>query len=213
MKAGTAHTVPLSVPAYEILSKLNAFRVTPLVFPHLDSRMPPSVNAPRALLKRMNLDITLHGFRASFKSWATDRTVFQRKVIEMSLAHKIGNEVEQSYLKTTAFNKRSHLMQAWQTTATVTIKAMLSAFMHSHVQTCYIESSELTDIFDCVILCARGRYWFEQIRPKESLKSLDDVLIQYFHSNRIHVSSPFIEYHFDVRFMGLVGAYSGTDAA
>lgn len=113
MKAGVAHIVPLSSRAYELLTELNEFRISPLVFPHPDSRKPLSVNAPRALLKRMNLDITLHGFRASFKSWATDRTNFQREVIEMSLAHKVGNQVEQSYLRTTAIEKRRSLMQAW----------------------------------------------------------------------------------------------------
>ena len=77
------------------------------------SGKPYSVNAPRALLKRMGRDETLHGFRATFKSWATDKTMTQREVIEMALAHKIGNEVEASYLRTSAIEKRRELMEHW----------------------------------------------------------------------------------------------------
>ena len=58
-------------------------------------------------------DETLHGFRATFKSWATDKTTIQREVIEMALAHKVGNEVEASYLRTSAIEKRRELMEQW----------------------------------------------------------------------------------------------------
>lgn len=83
------------------------------VFCHPDSLKPYSVNAPRALLKRMDRDETLHGFRATFKSWATDKTMIQREVIEMALAHKVGNDVEASYLRTSAIGKRLDLMERW----------------------------------------------------------------------------------------------------
>ena len=61
----------------------------------------------------MGRDETLYGFRATFKSWATDKTMTQREVIEMALAHKIGNEVEASYLRTSAIEKRRELMEQW----------------------------------------------------------------------------------------------------
>ena len=50
------------------------------VFCYPDSLKPYSVNAPRALLNRMDRDETLHGFRATFKAWATDKTMIQREV-------------------------------------------------------------------------------------------------------------------------------------
>jgi len=113
MKAGVQHTVPLSERALEILTSLHETKKSDFVFPHPDTLKPLSVNAPRALLKRMGLDVTLHGFRATFKSWATDNTNFQREVIELALAHKIGNEVEASYLRTSAVEKRRALMEQW----------------------------------------------------------------------------------------------------
>jgi len=113
MKAGREHIVPLSKRAMEILAPLYEIRKGDFIFVHPEKLKTFSVNAPRALLKRMGRDETLHGFRATFKSWATDRTSFQREVIEMALAHKIGNDVEASYLRTTAKEKRLGLMEAW----------------------------------------------------------------------------------------------------
>jgi len=113
MKAGLEHIIPLSNRAFQIVKGLEPIKQCEFVFPHLPSRKPLSVNAPRALLKRMGRDETFHGFRATFKSWATDKTNVQREVIEMALAHKIGNEVEASYLRTTAIEKRYDLMERW----------------------------------------------------------------------------------------------------
>jgi integrase len=112
MKAGREHIVPLSKRALEILKPLAEIHLSEFVFAHPNQK-PFSVNAPRALLKRMGRDETFHGFRATFKSWATDKTNVQREVIEMALAHKIGNEVEASYLRTTAIEKRCDLMERW----------------------------------------------------------------------------------------------------
>lgn len=113
MKAGREHIIPLSDRALEIVQEQSELKRSEFIFPYSDSLKPFSVNAPRALLKRMGRAETLHGFRATFKSWATDRTNFQREVIEMALAHKIGNDVEASYLRTSAKEKRRSLMQAW----------------------------------------------------------------------------------------------------
>ena len=113
MKAGREHIVPLSKRVMETLSPLYELRKGDFIFVHPDKLTTFSVNAPRALLKRMGKDETLHGFRATFKSWATDKTNFQREVIEMALAHKVGNEVEASYLRTSAIEKRRELMEHW----------------------------------------------------------------------------------------------------
>ncbi|MGB0906783.1 MAG: tyrosine-type recombinase/integrase [Maricaulaceae bacterium] len=113
MKGGREHIVPLSKRVIEILTPLHELHQGDFIFVHSDKLTTFSVNAPRALLKRMGKDETLHGFRATFKSWATDKTNFQREVIEMSLAHKIGSEVEASYLRTSAIEKRRELMERW----------------------------------------------------------------------------------------------------
>lgn len=113
MKGGREHIVPLSDRALEIVKECFEVRQCELLFPNPRSLKPLSVDAPRALLKRMGRDETLHGFRATFKSWATDKTMTQREVIEMALAHKIGNDVEASYLRTSAIEKRRELMERW----------------------------------------------------------------------------------------------------
>jgi len=56
---------------------------------------------------------TVHGFRASFRTWAGEQTDFPREIIEMCLAHTIGNAVEQSYWHGDPLEKRRKLMEAW----------------------------------------------------------------------------------------------------
>ena len=89
MKAGREHIVPLSKRALEILAPLHELRQGEFIFVYTDKLKTFSVDAPRALLKRMGKDETLHGFRATFKSWATDKTLTQREVIEMALEHMV----------------------------------------------------------------------------------------------------------------------------
>jgi integrase len=66
------------------------------------------------LLRRMGRgDLTAHGFRATFKTWASERTSFQNEIIETALAHAIGGKVEQAYMRGDMFEKRRRLMQQW----------------------------------------------------------------------------------------------------
>ena len=114
MKGGLEHTVPLCSRALEIIEWSKGLPPSELIFPHPDSRKMLSVNATRALLIRMGRKgITTHGWRATFKTWATAQTNFQREVIEMAMAHKVGDEAEQAYLRETAHAKRRLLMQDW----------------------------------------------------------------------------------------------------
>ena len=71
------------------------------------------------LLRRMGLDnLTVHGFRATFKTWASERSNFQNEIIEASLAHVTGGKVEQAYMRGDLFEKRRRLMQRWATFCT-----------------------------------------------------------------------------------------------
>jgi integrase len=66
------------------------------------------------LLRRMEItDLTVHGFRATFKTWASERTSFQNEIVEAALAHTIGDKVEQAYRRGDLFEKRRRLMQQW----------------------------------------------------------------------------------------------------
>jgi integrase len=57
--------------------------------------------------------LTGHGFRATFKTWATERTNFPREVIEAALAHVAGDKIEAAYQRGDLFDKRRRLMTAW----------------------------------------------------------------------------------------------------
>ena len=71
------------------------------------------------LMRRMGRDdLTAHGFRATFKTWASERTSFQNEIVETALAHMIGDKVEQAYRRGDLFEKRRRLMQQWATFCT-----------------------------------------------------------------------------------------------
>ena len=84
------------------------------VFPGKRSGAPLSNMAMLELLKRMaRTDITVHGFRSTFKDWASERTSYPREVTEMALAHTIGDQVEAAYRRGDLFEKRQQLMAEW----------------------------------------------------------------------------------------------------
>ena len=58
-------------------------------------------------------NITVHGFRSTFRDWAAERTHFPREIAEMALAHAVANAVEQAYRRSDLFDKRRKLMDAW----------------------------------------------------------------------------------------------------
>ena len=65
------------------------------------------------LLRRMDVDVTVHGFRSSFRDWAREETSFPREVAEAALAHTVGNAIERAYRRGDALEKRRRLMDAW----------------------------------------------------------------------------------------------------
>ena len=66
------------------------------------------------LLKRMGrTEITVHGFRSSFRDWASESTAHPRDVVEMALSHAVGNKVEAAYRRGDLFKKRARLVADW----------------------------------------------------------------------------------------------------
>jgi len=66
-----------------------------------------------AVCRRMKVAAVPHGFRSSFRDWASERTNVPRDVAEMALAHAISSKVEAAYRRGDLFEKRRKLMQAW----------------------------------------------------------------------------------------------------
>ena len=66
------------------------------------------------LLRGMQPGLTVHGFRSSFRDWASEATTHPRDVVEMALAHAVGNKVEAAYRRGDLFEKRAALMADWE---------------------------------------------------------------------------------------------------
>lgn len=65
------------------------------------------------VLRRMQVDATVHGSRSAFRGWAGERTSFPREVAEAALVHLVGDEVERAYRRGDALEKRRELMEVW----------------------------------------------------------------------------------------------------
>ena len=118
MKAEREHRVPLSEPALAVLSEMSAMRTSPdpstLVFPGQSEGRPLSDMTLTAVLRRMGRgDLTAHGFRSTFKDWASETTAYPAEVSEMALAHTINSKVEAAYRRSDLFEKRRKLMAEW----------------------------------------------------------------------------------------------------
>ena len=114
MKAGREHRVPLSSRAISILQKLEKIKLGEFVFPGQVRHKPLSNMAMEMVLRRMKLqNVTVHGFRSSFRDWAGNATNFPRELAETALAHVIGDKAEQAYRRSDAIEKRRKLMEAW----------------------------------------------------------------------------------------------------
>jgi integrase len=113
-KTGAAHRVPLSDAALAILEQVRPLAdASDIVFPGLRRGQPLSDGALLRLLARMGVDVTAHGFRATFKTWASERTGYAREVVEAALSHTIPDELERAYRRGDLFEKRARLMAEW----------------------------------------------------------------------------------------------------
>ena len=114
MKAGRAHRVPLSAPAIALLRKLPRMVGTNLVFPAPRGGMLSDMTLT-AVVRRLKVPAVPHGFRSTFRDWASEHTNYPRDVAEMALAHAIGDKVEAAYRRGDLFEKRRLMMAAWAT--------------------------------------------------------------------------------------------------
>lgn len=111
MKAGREHRVPLSDRALQIAKTVP----TNGVFLFAGTKNQALSNmAMLQLLKRMGHgDLTVHGFRSTFRDWAAEQTGFSNEVAEAALAHVVGDKTEAAYRRGDLFEKRRRLMSAW----------------------------------------------------------------------------------------------------
>lgn len=112
MKAGREHRVPLGADAIALLKKMEAIRQCEFVFTGMKKNTPLSDMSLTAVLRRMAVDATPHGFRSSFRSWAADAG-HPDGVAEAALAHVAGDRVVQAYQRSDLLEQRRKLMEAW----------------------------------------------------------------------------------------------------
>ena len=99
------------------------------VFPGSKAERPLSVMALEMVLRRMKVDVTVHGFRSAFRDWVGESTAFPREIAEAALAHLVGDEVERAYRRGDALEKRRALMEAWASFCTSEPSAKVVAFI------------------------------------------------------------------------------------
>lgn len=113
MKAGREHRVPLTEECMSILDLMTSYRMSDYVFPGAREGRPLSNASLAKPLKRYAADVTLHGFRSSFRDWAGEVTDHAREVAEAALAHRVGDATERAYRRGDALEKRRVLMDDW----------------------------------------------------------------------------------------------------
>jgi integrase len=113
MKSGQPHRVPLSKAALALVDNLPREKDNPFVFIGANARRSFSINMLRTALVRIRDDVTVHGFRSTFRDWAAERTAYPFEVLEKALAHAIGSKVSRSYARSDLLAERAKLMEKW----------------------------------------------------------------------------------------------------
>ena len=113
MKGSKEHRVPLTGEMLAILEPLKAL-ASDFVFEGQKRHKPLSNMSMLMLLRRMGRDaFTVHGFRSSFRDWASEAANAPRELAEAALAHQVGSDVERAYARSDLIERRRELMEQW----------------------------------------------------------------------------------------------------
>jgi len=113
-KTRRPHRVPLSAEALELLTSLHKDRESEFVFPGARQGTHLCNTALLHVLDAMGRkDITVHGFRSSFRDWTAEKTDYPHELAEMALGHVLKNKVEAAYRRGDMLEKRRHMMEDW----------------------------------------------------------------------------------------------------
>ena len=119
MKTTREHRVPLCARAVEVLNAAARLRKgsttaqsAGLVFPSARGKQLADARLSK-LLEQLEIRAVPHGFRSSFRDWASERTNHPREVVEAALAHVVRNQTEAAYARSDLFDRRRQLMTDW----------------------------------------------------------------------------------------------------
>jgi integrase len=115
MKEGREHRIPLSPVAVTLLERMAGLQHSGFVFPGRNPDAPLKKSAMRDLIQHMGYGshTSVHGLRSSFRDWAGERTSFAPEIIEASLSHAVGTQVERAYRRGDFLERRRRLMTDW----------------------------------------------------------------------------------------------------
>lgn len=120
MKAGREHRIPLSQATLDLLELLKPLRYddnddrSMMLFPGNRKNRPLSQMAMLMLLRRMERpDLTVHGFRSTFRDWCAETTAYPHELAEIALAHTVADKVEAAYRRGDMMDKRRRMMDDW----------------------------------------------------------------------------------------------------
>ena len=114
MKAEREHRVPLAPRSLAVVDEMRALNLkSPYVFPGKKLVKPMSNMVFLTMMKRMEVSVTAHGFRSSFRDWVAETTDYPSHLAEMALAHTVKNQVEAAYRRGDMLDRRRALMEDW----------------------------------------------------------------------------------------------------
>ena len=117
-----AHIVPLAKPVMSFLRDAHEMRFGDYVFPGRARGEPMSNMTMLEMLKDMDrTSITVHGFRATFRTCADEEMEFSNQAVEFCLAHIPGDEAEKAYRRRSMLKKREQIMESWAKFATKSV--------------------------------------------------------------------------------------------
>ena len=116
MKGNKEHRVPLSAPALAILAGMkedHGNEPEAFLFPGRSGKAMSNMGMAMLLRRMKREDLTVHGFRSSFRDWASEATSYPGDIAEAALAHTIASKVEAAYRRGDLFEKRAAMMKDW----------------------------------------------------------------------------------------------------
>jgi integrase len=111
-QADTKHKIPLSDRAVEIVREMAAIEFSDFIFAGVRGGLSNRA-MPRVLARLGRSDLTVSGFRSTFRNWAAESTAYSKQVVEMALGNGISDKVKAPYKQRDLFVKRARLMNDW----------------------------------------------------------------------------------------------------
>jgi integrase len=110
--AGIEHKIPLSDRALEIVKEMAAIEFSDFIFAGVRGGL-SNMAMLRVLARLGRSDLTVFGFRSTFRNWAAERTAYSNHVVETALAWCISDKVEAPQRQRDLFVNRARLMNDW----------------------------------------------------------------------------------------------------